>query len=188
MTVDEARAHYLRFLESHQWLANALTWTVVHPWAEAPPPVDLIASRLTGGGSPEIVELRIRETDLYPMEVVFAGASGPSMMLLEANGAYTSGPEVIRRLSENARVWSLSWHVNGGERLTYAAGGEILAEVPGLDPTLLTGSRPSPGGQRTPPTVPRGCARRPWSRSGSRCSTPLSGRRISRPSPVPGRS
>ncbi|MEU7693663.1 DUF6461 domain-containing protein [Microbispora hainanensis] len=142
MAADEMRAHYLRFLESHQWLANALTWTVVHPWAETPPPVDVVASRLTGGGSPEIAELWIRETDLYPMEVVFAGASGPSMMLLEANGAYTSGPDVIRRLSVDARVWSLSWHVNGGERLTCAAGGEILAVVPGLDPALMTGPRP----------------------------------------------
>jgi hypothetical protein len=143
MTIHDLVTHYQNFLESHQWLANGLSWTVVEPAKPSTDPLRTVAAKLTGGGSPEIArDLNIRETDLYPVQALFAGTSGSHVVLLEKGGAYVSSPEVLAWLSDGARVWNVGWHIHGGERLTYAVDGEILASVHELNPRQMTGTAP----------------------------------------------
>jgi hypothetical protein len=136
--------HYEGFLAAHEWLANALSWTVVEtPGSSSAPSARAVAAKLTGGGCPEIADdLGIRELDLYPMEAHFVGASGSAAVLLQQGGAYTNDREVLTWLSEGSRVWAISWHVNDGARLFHAVDGAIVAELPQLDPGLAIGSAP----------------------------------------------
>ncbi|WP_182878224.1 hypothetical protein [Microbispora sp. H10670] len=143
MAHSDIVTRYQQFLQSHEWLTSALSWTVVATLDNSVPSIQVVASNLTGGGRPEIAdEMQIRETDLYPMDALFVGKSDTSVALLERNGLYARTPEVLIWLSERARVWNISWHVNGGEHLMYAANGEILAQVPRLDPQLIFGPAP----------------------------------------------
>ncbi|MFG3439573.1 DUF6461 domain-containing protein [Nonomuraea sp. NPDC047897] len=130
--MDEIQRRYADFLHRNPYLTQATCWTVVQPIA-SPLTVETIAERL--GGRPEDLE---PEPDDDVDEADYEGAfhishDDASFILYEDNGYQGNRPEVLRRLSDGARVLSLFWNINGTARLTYAAYGTI---VTALDPSF----------------------------------------------------
>ncbi|MFC7382557.1 hypothetical protein [Sphaerisporangium rhizosphaerae] len=141
--ISDPYDHYVRLLDEHRWLANGLCWTVIQPVSGLALSLDEVGSRLTGGGDPEVREMEIRGEDLYPLEVVFVGRSnGATILLQKDGGAHASSPEVMSRLSVDARLWNVSWQSQGAGRLSHSVYGRILADVYGLDVNNATGADP----------------------------------------------
>ncbi|MEV4115815.1 hypothetical protein [Nonomuraea sp. NPDC049695] len=139
MPFNELVDHYRRLLEYH-WLEVGMSWTAIQSLAEPLSMAD-VAERLAGPGA-EIRMLDVREGPLYVPAVHIADC-GSSIMLLDHVGEVVSWvPGLMDRLSEGVRLWNLGWHVNGGNRLLYAADGRVLVEVPGLDCAAAYGSDP----------------------------------------------
>jgi hypothetical protein len=111
-------------------LDSALCWTVVEP-VTAPVNVDEVVRRL--GGDPGTVELA--EPDDVPAgwTVFHLHPVGSAVALLEVNNSQGSRPEVLRRLSDGARVHSAFWNVNAVSRFSYAVYGTVLATFEALD-------------------------------------------------------
>ncbi len=126
-------AHYRRLLEVTQWLDCSLSWTVIQPLAE---PMDLtdIAELVAGAG------YEIQETEVEG-EGLFIDGSGPSIMLLDLEGGFRP-PQELERLSIGARVWDLSWGVNGNSSLAYATDGHVRLTMPDLEPQEAYGRDP----------------------------------------------
>ncbi|MBB5077507.1 hypothetical protein [Nonomuraea endophytica] len=113
--------HYRDLLHEQQWLqADGLCWTVVQAGDDA----DLVR-RLSPGALPEVRDLDVREdpANLAPLPVVFTDGDA----LVETMGsAYLDEPEVLARLSRDARVWSVSWGPRSGVQVTQAADGAVI--------------------------------------------------------------
>jgi len=114
------------------------------------------ATRLTGDSRSELSELEPGFSD-----VVSFGRSGAAMMLFEADDfSHAGDPEVLERLSENARVWHVSWNLTGRRMLRHAVQGKVLAEMLDFDPDWLHGI--NPGSLRKEAAILRGIGwRRP---------------------------
>ncbi|MET9245510.1 DUF6461 domain-containing protein [Nonomuraea sp. NPDC003709] len=130
------RAHYRRLRSSHPWLDVAMCWTVVVPDSGEAFTLDEIAVRL-GGTTP----YRLHESapfsavvpptgDAYPLLVDWCG---PAAVLFESDYLGAS-PAVLQRLSQGARVYSAWWNVNSHNRLSFAAGGEIMLMIDAFFP------------------------------------------------------
>lgn len=118
--IDEMRRRYADFLQRNPYLAQATCWTVVQP-VTTPLSVGAIAERL--GGRVEDLEY---EPDDDVDEADYEGAfyisqDGASFIVYEDNGYQGTRPEVLRRLSDGARVVSLFWNVNANTKLQAAA-------------------------------------------------------------------
>ncbi|GAA3442362.1 hypothetical protein [Planomonospora venezuelensis] len=144
--------YYRDFFEQHQWLEDGLSWTVVQPLNEEITPGDLLR-RMNGGRDPE------QRTMEYPREEAM-DEDRPVLLVSEGEGtwgflelAYGFGlsDRVLMELSEESRVWMVTWHFNGGYTVLYAAGGEIRARMRDFiftehifeqgDPNVLAGFR-----------------------------------------------
>ncbi|MFD1937544.1 MULTISPECIES: hypothetical protein [Nonomuraea] len=122
--------HYRNLFEWHQWLEDALSWTVVQPLDEELT-VDDLLWRLNGGRDPE------QRTMAYPTEAAF-DEDQPVLFAFEGEGAwgfleFTYGygipDHVLTELSKESRVWMTTWHFNGGYTILYAADGKIRARM-----------------------------------------------------------
>jgi hypothetical protein len=109
----------------------ALCWTVVEP-VTAPVSVEEVIRRL--GGGPETVALSVSDEVPDGSTVFHLHPAGSAVALLEVNGYQGSRPEVLRRLSDGARVHSAFWNVNAVSRLSYAVYGKVLAAFEALQP------------------------------------------------------
>ncbi|MEV5892580.1 hypothetical protein [Nonomuraea fuscirosea] len=122
--------HYRALFERHPWLADSACWTVVQPFDDEMTPDDLLW-RMNGGRDPE------ERTLDHPMETaldedltmlyVFEGDGGYGF--LECRYGHPPSDELLRTLSEDARVWTTSWQVNGASTICCAGGGKIQAEI-----------------------------------------------------------
>ncbi|GIH91647.1 hypothetical protein Psi01_22770 [Planobispora siamensis] len=92
-------------------------------------------AELVAGPGYEIQEAEVEGLDLFIDE------SDPSIMLLDPEGDFHL-PQELERLSIGARLWDLSWSVNGHSSLVYAADGRIRLTMPDLDPQRIHGPDP----------------------------------------------
>ncbi|WP_436758319.1 hypothetical protein [Streptosporangium sp. V21-05] len=152
MDLQHAVTHYRRLIKETGWLEEGMAWTVILP-VSGRLSVREAATRLTGDSRPELGELEPGFSD-----VVSFGRSGEAMMLFEADGFSHAGhPEALERLSENARVWHVSWNLTGRRMLSHAAQGKVLAEMLDFDPGWLHGI--DPGSLREEAAILRGIGR-----------------------------
>src|SRR5207248_3946963 len=119
----EAVERYEKLLRRNG-LDVALCWTVVEP-VTRPVTVEEVVRRL--GGDPSAVAQSGLD-DVPPGSTVFhLHPAGSAVGLLEVNDYQGSRTEVLRRLSDGARVHSAFWNVNAVNRLSYAVYGKVLA-------------------------------------------------------------
>jgi hypothetical protein len=110
-------------------LRVAMCWTVVEPVTK---PVDVgeVIHRL-GGGRDEGSEQPVDVDD--PNDRVggafYVGQVGSAVAILEVNGFQGSRPEVLRVLSDGARVHSVFWNVNAYSTFSYAVYGRTLVTL-----------------------------------------------------------
>ncbi|MDF5755751.1 hypothetical protein [Spongiactinospora sp. TRM90649] len=146
MDLNDAVTYYTDLLHSSAPFGETLAWTVVRPVQGPPPSVEDVASRLTGGGSPVLVESDEEFTEeavFMDGPPVYLGATGAVIMLTEPSGfSYAARQQVMAWLSQDAQVWHLSWNVAGTPGLEYAAHGRYLARIPSLEPESLYGVDP----------------------------------------------
>ncbi|MGN9786838.1 DUF6461 domain-containing protein [Nonomuraea sp. ZG12] len=130
------REHYRQLRSSHPWLDEATCWTVVVPDSGHAFNLDEIAARLGGGAPYQLHEPASFQAagpvsgDAYP---VFVDWCGSAAMLWEMD-YLGSVPSVLQRLSQGARVYSAWWNVNLHNRLSFAAGGELILAVDAIFP------------------------------------------------------
>ncbi|MBB4699419.1 hypothetical protein BJ982_000963 [Sphaerisporangium siamense] len=128
-------ARYKSLMTELAWLGTSMGWTVVTPRDGSLSTEDVVA-RLGLGDAP----------DVYTSEPGISGEISfglvrTSTMLFEANDiSYTGRPEISRSLSEGAEVWHVSWNITGQSKLRVALEGEIVVEVPDLDPENAWGT------------------------------------------------
>ena len=112
-------------------LDTALCWTVVEP-VTAPVTVEEVVRRL--GGDASTVALSVPDEVPDGWAVFHLHPAGSAVALLEVNGYQGSRPEVLRRLSDGARVHSAFWNVNAASRFSFAVYGKVLTAFEALQP------------------------------------------------------
>jgi hypothetical protein len=146
MNFEDAVAYYTELMQSGVGFGAALAWTVIRPLGD-PLPLEDAATRLIGGGHPELVESDeefTEEAEFLEGKAVYLGRAGAATMMVEPGGfSYVRRPQVMAWLSRDAQVWHLSWNVKGMTVLEYAAHGQWLARAPELDLEMLHGVDPS---------------------------------------------
>ncbi|WP_406312889.1 hypothetical protein OHA77_30775 [Streptosporangium sp. NBC_01639] len=152
MDLQHAVTHYRRLIKEVGWLEEGMAWTVILPISGRVSPQEA-ATRLIGGSRPELGEL-----DPGLPDVVSFGRAGAATMLFEATGfSHAEDTHVLERLSENARVWHVSWNITGRRILVHAAQGKVLAQMLDFDPDWLHGI--DPGSLREEAAILRGIGR-----------------------------
>jgi hypothetical protein len=123
---SEAVDRYGKLLRRNA-LDTALCWTVVEP-VTRPVTVEEVVRRLGGDLVADSVPDKVP-----PGHTVFhLHPAGSAVSLLEVNDYQGSRTEVLRRLSDGARVHSAFWNVNALSRLSYAVYGKVLASFEAL--------------------------------------------------------
>ncbi|MFI6511576.1 hypothetical protein ACIBCT_28535 [Streptosporangium sp. NPDC050855] len=122
--------YYRDFFERHQWLENALSWTVVQPLDEEITADDLLR-RVNGGRAPEqrVMECPREESGEEGCPVLLVSEGEGTWGFLDLAGGFGLSDRVLTALSAESRVWMVTWHFNGGYTILYAAGGEIRART-----------------------------------------------------------
>ncbi|MGN9785419.1 hypothetical protein ACTMTF_28625 [Nonomuraea sp. ZG12] len=145
MNFHDAVTHYTDLIQSSAPFGEALAWTVIRPLGK-PIPLENIATRLTGGAHPVLVESDeefTEEAGFLEGKAVYLGQAGTATMLVEPGGfSYAGREQVMAWLSHDAQVWHLAWNIAGTRGLSYAAYGQWLARIPTLDPGMLYGVDP----------------------------------------------
>jgi hypothetical protein len=127
---SDAVERYREFLRATA-LDTALCWTVVEP-VTRPVTIEEVVRRL--GGDPSTIAPSAPD-EVPPGHTAFhLHPAGSAVALLEVNDYQGSRPEVLRRLSDGARVHSAFWNVNAVSRLSYAVYGKVLASFEALPP------------------------------------------------------
>ncbi|MBB5784190.1 DUF6461 domain-containing protein [Nonomuraea jabiensis] len=139
--IDETQRRYADFLQRNPYLTQATCWTVVQPIA-SPLTIEAVVERL-GGRAEDLEPEPDDDVDEADYEGVFyISQDDASFILYESNGYQGIRPEVLRRLSDGARVLSLFWNVNGTTRLMYAAYGTIVTALDPMFPGERWGETP----------------------------------------------
>jgi hypothetical protein len=140
---NEIIEYYERFLGEHAWLEVAMCWTVIEP-VTADLDLAEVVRRL--GGDPDDLSPRgPREhvaVDLGRECVFFLDQVDRAVTIMEVNGYQGARPEVLRRLSDGARVHSAFWNVNANNRLSFAAFGEVVTDLEADYPDERNGTDP----------------------------------------------
>ncbi|RBQ15798.1 hypothetical protein DP939_32795 [Spongiactinospora rosea] len=114
----------------------AMCWTVVVPDSGRAFSLDQIAARLAGDTPHQLHEPALPGAVMLPYDTdrpVLVDRCGPTTMLLEQDHL-GSTPAVLQRLSQGARTYSAWWSVNSHNRLSFAAGGELILTIDALFP------------------------------------------------------
>ncbi|MGC5009635.1 hypothetical protein ACLQ2R_02600 [Streptosporangium sp. DT93] len=142
MEFQHLTRHYETVLRARSaWLGEGLAWTAVLP-VGGPLSLEETVSRLVGGERPPLVEMEDEEA--YEEGTVLLERTGNATMIVQTFGKnHVWESDALGRLSANARVWHLAWEVTRNSRLIHAAHGQVLAEVPHLDPADVRGEDPA---------------------------------------------
>ncbi|MER5644300.1 DUF6461 domain-containing protein [Streptosporangium sp. NPDC002524] len=135
---DEALSHYRELLGAEEWLEVSMCWTVIIPTGGEISDDELIQG-LSGGRRVELRFGGIGEFDLEDETVVSFDRTGSMVTLFEGIGTQGRKPNVLRRISRNARVCGVGWDIDGNSRLNYFAEGAILASVDAAEPEDIHG-------------------------------------------------
>ncbi len=143
---SERIEHYRGLLLERSWYAEGLSWTVIRP-AGAPVTVEEIQRRLHAEPV-DLAEIRfphvndLRDDAPSPMLVAYLAQAGDAVMMLQPNGFEGARPEVLRWLSDRARVHNADWTINGNGGVSYAVYGSLLTWVDKNDPDRRGGTHP----------------------------------------------
>ncbi|GLX96555.1 DUF6461 domain-containing protein [Herbidospora sp. NBRC 101105] len=125
--------HHYRKLLGGSWMGEAICWTVVVPHDGRPLTLAEIGERVSGGEGykaygPEVFEYGeegVEYSDDFEWAML-VDHSGPVTAILENNGFKGVYDPVLPRLSVGGRAYSAYWNVNGTNRLSFAADGEMV--------------------------------------------------------------
>ncbi|MEV4417203.1 DUF6461 domain-containing protein [Catellatospora sp. NPDC049609] len=143
---DDVVAYYRQFLDECSWYAEGLSWTVIQP-AGAPVTEDVVLRRLRGRRV-DLAEIQFPHVnDFRPgmpdeSKVAHLIQVGPAVVMLQPNGFEGARREVLRWLSDGARVHNVDWTINGNGGISYAVYGKVLAWVDKNDPGRRHGEQP----------------------------------------------
>ncbi|MFI0424205.1 hypothetical protein [Spongiactinospora sp. 9N601] len=119
-------SHYINLL--HQtWIQEAFAWIVIIS-DKKPMEHHEVATLLSGGAPPEIWDdtPRMILENTSSIGNFVAVRSGSRISLIEPGTTSANSKEILEWLSVDRRVWSISWHIKGGESLKCMQNGEIL--------------------------------------------------------------
>jgi len=140
--MSEALQRYRQLLANSS-ASVASCWTVVQPVTKAATAEDVVR-RL--GADPGLLAVRDVSAayDLGPGDgcLVHVEELGSAVLLFEMNGYQGSRPEVLRWLSDGARVHSAFWNVGVHSRFSYAVYGQVLTTFEALAPGTRHGTHP----------------------------------------------
>ncbi|WP_240196874.1 DUF6461 domain-containing protein [Nonomuraea lactucae] len=132
----DLREHYRQLRSTQPWLDMAMCWTVVVADNGQTFALNQLAARLSGDAPHQLHEPALPDALGLPYDIdnpVFVDWCGSAAMLVE--GDYLgSTPAVLRRLSQGARAYSAWWNVNAHNRLSFAAGGELVLTIDAFGP------------------------------------------------------
>ncbi|MEV7908220.1 hypothetical protein, partial [Streptomyces anulatus] len=77
---------------------------------------EALVQKLSGGRRTELRFGGIGDFDLEDETVVSFDRTGSTLILFEGIGTQGRRPDILRRLSENARVCALGWDIDGNNR------------------------------------------------------------------------
>ncbi|MEV5764787.1 DUF6461 domain-containing protein [Micromonospora sp. NPDC052213] len=143
---DDVVAYYRQFLDERSWYAEGLSWTVIQPASE-PVTEDVVLRRLRGRRV-DLTEIHFPHVnDFRPgmpdeSKVAYLTQVGPAVVMLQPNGFEGARREVLRWLSDGARVHNIDWTINGNGGISYAVYGKVLAWVDKNAPGRRHGEQP----------------------------------------------
>lgn len=144
--VSELVEHYRSLLRGRSWRIEGLSWTVIQP-AGQPVTVEVVKRRLQAEPI-NLDEIRfphvndLRPDDPSPFLVAHLAQVGSSVVMFQANGFEGARPEVLRWLSDGARVHNVDWTINGNGGISYAVYSTVLTWIDKNDPSRRGGTAP----------------------------------------------
>lgn len=144
--VSERVEYYRSLLSSRSWHAEGLSWTVIQPAGSAAT-VEEVRRRLRAEPI-NLDEIRfphvndLKPDDPSPFLVAHLRQVGSGVVMFQANGFEGARPEVLRWLSDRARVHNVDWTINGNGGISYAVYGSLLAWVDKNDPDAVERGAP----------------------------------------------
>ncbi|MFI7643089.1 DUF6461 domain-containing protein [Nonomuraea sp. NPDC049400] len=133
--------YYQRILTSRSWYAEGLSWTVIQPASRQPTVAEVM--RRLHAEHVNLDELDEWADDPDPLLVAHLAQIGPHVVMFQDNGFEGSRPEVLRRLSDGARVHNVNWTITGNGSLSYAVYGKVLTRIDMSDPGRKYGEDPT---------------------------------------------
>ncbi|SEH03938.1 hypothetical protein SAMN05444920_1498 [Nonomuraea solani] len=126
MHIDATIEHYRNLLD-RTWMRERFAWTVIIS-NDREIHFREIATELSGGAPPEMWDEtpRMACDHLRNINLIIPVKSGHRINIIEPGAIHTNDREFLQWVSTGCRAWSVSWHINGGERLICAEDGEIL--------------------------------------------------------------
>ena len=131
---SETVEYYRNLLVERPWYAEGLSWTVIRP-AGAAVTVDEVMRRLRA--EPVTVD-----DATGPFLVAHLRQVGSDVVMVQGNGSEGSRREVLRWLSDRARVYNVDWTINGNGSITYAVYGSVLTWIDKNNPDRRHGTHP----------------------------------------------
>ncbi|MFJ2034080.1 hypothetical protein [Streptosporangium sp. NPDC087985] len=125
---------YRDLLRDQEWLGGAICWTVIVPDGERPS-LEEVAARVAGVATGFEASVNPRELPHREQQsLVAVGYAGRAVVLFEHNGFLGSLDLVLRRLSTDSRVYSAYWDIEGNNRVSHAAAGEVVVALDAMEP------------------------------------------------------
>jgi hypothetical protein len=142
--ISNAVEYYQRILTSRSWFAEGLSWTVIQPASQQLTVAEVMrrlhAERVN---LDELDEWADDHDDHDPLLIACLAQIGPNVVMFQDNGFEGSRPEILRWLSDGARVHNVDWTINGNGSLSYAVYGKVLARIDKNNPDRKYGEDPT---------------------------------------------
>jgi len=144
--VSEPVEYYRNMLTNRSWYAEGLSWTVIQP-AGAPVTVEEVSRRLRAEPI-NLDEIRFPHVndrgpdDPSPFLVAHLAQVGADVVMFQDLGSEGARREVLRWLSDRARVHNVDWTINGNGGISYAVYGTLVAWIDKNDPDRRGGTQP----------------------------------------------
>ncbi|HEX6685253.1 MAG TPA: DUF6461 domain-containing protein [Candidatus Limnocylindrales bacterium] len=134
---DDVTDYYRAFLRTRSWYAEGMSWTVIQPGNSAVTE-DVVLRRLRA----KRVTIGERSPEPHYAKVAYLKQIGDAVVMYQPNGFEGARHEVLRWLSDGARVHNVDWTINGNGSVSYAVYGKVLVWMDKNDPDRRLGERP----------------------------------------------